>query len=75
RLWPGDGAPSLFPVPAERGQGLPQPQPGKWHRPPAVTLKRHQKRQSGRLRNNEHLSNLSLLSQPGQSMHEDLVLG
>jgi hypothetical protein len=33
QLWPGEGAPSLFPVPKERGQGLPQPQPGKWHRP------------------------------------------
>ncbi|UCG14176.1 MAG: hypothetical protein JSU72_06865, partial [Deltaproteobacteria bacterium] len=52
--------PSLFPVPAERGQGLPEPQPGKWHRPSAVTLKRHQERQRGRLRNNEHLSNLPL---------------
>jgi hypothetical protein len=29
RLCSGEGAPSLFPVPAERGQGLPQPQPGK----------------------------------------------
>jgi hypothetical protein len=26
----GQGTPSLFPVPAERGQGLPQSQPGKW---------------------------------------------
>ncbi|MEE8480183.1 MAG: hypothetical protein V3T59_02960, partial [Desulfobacterales bacterium] len=30
----GEGAPSLFPVPAERGQGLPHPQLRKWHRPP-----------------------------------------
>ena len=29
RLCPGDGSPSLFPVPKERGQGLPQLQPGK----------------------------------------------
>ena len=42
QLYPGDGAPSLFPVPAERGQGLPQTQPGKWLRPSAVTQKRHQ---------------------------------
>ena len=30
----GEGAPSLFPVPAERDQGLPHPQLRKWHRPP-----------------------------------------
>ena len=30
----GEGAPSLFPVPLERGQGLPHPQLRKWHRPP-----------------------------------------
>jgi hypothetical protein len=47
RLWPGDGAPSLFPIPVERGQGFPQPQPGKWHRPSAVTQKRHQQRPKG----------------------------
>ena len=35
QLWAGEGAPSLFPVPAERGQGLPHPQLRKWHRPPA----------------------------------------
>jgi hypothetical protein len=43
----GRHAPSLFPVPAERGQGLPQSQPGKWHRPSAVTQKRHQPRPKG----------------------------
>jgi hypothetical protein len=32
---------------ASAGQVLPQPQPGKWHRPPAVTPKRHQKRPKG----------------------------
>ena len=47
QLWPGEGSPSLFPVPAERGQGLPQLQPGKWHRPSAVTQKRHQQRPKG----------------------------
>jgi hypothetical protein len=35
QLWAGEGAPSLFPVPAERGQGLPHPQLRKWHRPSA----------------------------------------
>jgi len=35
QLGAGEGAPSLFPVPAERGQGLPHPQLRKWHRPPA----------------------------------------
>jgi hypothetical protein len=44
-LWPGEGAPSLFPPSA--GQGLPPPQPGKWHRPSAVTQKRHQQRPKG----------------------------
>ena len=34
QLGAGEGAPSLFPVPAERGQGLPHPQLRKWHRPP-----------------------------------------
>jgi len=34
QLCAGEGAPSLFPVPAERGQGLPHPQLRKWHRPP-----------------------------------------
>jgi hypothetical protein len=34
QLWAGEGTPSLFPVPAERGQGLPHPQLRKWHRPP-----------------------------------------
>ena len=34
QLKAGEGAPSLFPVPAERGQGLPHPQLRKWHRPP-----------------------------------------
>ena len=34
QLRAGEGTPSLFPVPAERGQGLPHPQPRKWHRPP-----------------------------------------
>jgi hypothetical protein len=29
QLWPGAGAHSLFPVPKERDQGLPQAQPGK----------------------------------------------
>ncbi len=33
QLWAGEGTPSLFPVPAERGQGLPHPQLRKWHRP------------------------------------------
>jgi len=28
-------------------QGLPQPQPGKWHRPSAVTQKKHQQRPKG----------------------------
>jgi hypothetical protein len=32
---------------ASAGQGLPQPQPGKWHRPSAVTQKRHQQRPKG----------------------------
>ncbi len=35
QLCAGEGAPSLFPVPAERGQGLPHPQLRKWHRPSA----------------------------------------
>ena len=30
----GEGTPSLFPVPAERDQGLPHPQLRKWRRPP-----------------------------------------
>ena len=47
QLWPGDSTPSLFPVPTERSQGLPHPQPGKWHRPSAVTQKRHQQRPKG----------------------------
>ena len=47
QLWPGDSTPSLFPVPAERGQELPQPQSGKWHSPSAVTQKRHQQRVKG----------------------------
>jgi hypothetical protein len=34
QLWAGEGTPSLFPVPADRGQGLPHPQLRKWHRPP-----------------------------------------
>jgi hypothetical protein len=34
QLCAGEGAPSLFPVPAERGQGLPHPQLRKCHRPP-----------------------------------------
>ena len=34
QLWAGEGAPSLFAAPAERGQGLPHPQLRKWHRPP-----------------------------------------
>jgi hypothetical protein len=34
QLGAGEGTPSLFPVPAERGQGLPRPQLRKWHRPP-----------------------------------------
>jgi hypothetical protein len=34
QLCAGEGAPSLFPVPTERGQGLPHPQLRKWHRPP-----------------------------------------
>ena len=33
QLWAGEGTPSLFSVPAERGQGLPHPQLRKWHRP------------------------------------------
>ena len=35
QLCGGEGAPSLFPVPAERGQGLPHPLLRKWHRPSA----------------------------------------
>ena len=35
QLGAGEGTPSLFPVPAERGQGLPHPQLRKWHRPSA----------------------------------------
>jgi hypothetical protein len=45
RLWPGESAPYLFPPSA--GQGLPQTQSGKWHRPSAVTQKRHQQRPKG----------------------------
>ncbi len=45
QLRPGESAPSLFPPSAD--QGLPQPQPGKWHRPSAVTQKRHQQRPKG----------------------------
>ncbi len=45
QLWPGEGTPSLFPPSAN--QGLPQPQPGKCHRPSAVTQKRHQQRPKG----------------------------
>ena len=32
------------------------------------------KGQKGKLRNNEHLSNLSSLSQPREGLHEDMVL-
>ena len=32
---------------ASAGQGLPQSQPGKWHRPSAVAQKRHQQRPKG----------------------------
>jgi hypothetical protein len=45
QLWLGEGTPSLFPPSAD--QGLPQPQLGKWHRPSAVTQKRHQRRPKG----------------------------
>jgi len=45
QLLPGEGAPSLFMPSAD--QGLPQPQPGKWHRPSAITQKRHQQRPKG----------------------------
>ena len=45
QLWPGEGAPSLFPP--SPGQGLPQPQPGKWYRPSAVTQKRHKQGPKG----------------------------
>jgi hypothetical protein len=37
QLCAGEGTPSLFPVPAERGQGLPHPQLQKWHRPPPTS--------------------------------------
>jgi hypothetical protein len=44
QLCAGEGAPSLFPVPTERGQGLPHPQLRKWHRPPTS----HSEETSGR---------------------------
>ena len=48
-----------------RKQGLPPPQPGKWHRPSAVTQKRHQQRVKGeaakqRASEQPVLTNLSL---------------
>ncbi|MGD8509004.1 MAG: hypothetical protein PVH81_08890, partial [Syntrophobacterales bacterium] len=58
QLWAGEGTPSLFPVPAERGQGLPHPQLRKWHRPLTSHLEETPGRTKGRLGNNEHLSNL-----------------
>jgi len=35
QLRAGEATPSLFPVPSERGQGVPHPQPRKWLRPSA----------------------------------------
>jgi len=63
QLSAGEGAPSLFPAPAERGQGLPRPQLRKWHRPPTSHSDETPGRpKRGRLQNNEHLSNLSFHS-------------
>jgi hypothetical protein len=41
QLQAGEGAPSLFPVLHERGQGLPHPQLRKWHSLPASHAARH----------------------------------
>jgi len=60
QLLVGEGAPSLFPVPLERGQGLPTHSCGSGTGLPPVTQKKHQEGQWGRLRNNEHLSLISL---------------
>ena len=48
QLCAGEGAPSLFPVPAERGQGLPHPQLRKWHRPPTSHLEETPGRPKGK---------------------------
>jgi hypothetical protein len=70
QLWTGEGTPSLFPVPAERGQGLPHPQLRKRHRPPTSHSEETPGDQRGRLGNNEHLSFLIFthLSLAGASM-------
>jgi hypothetical protein len=48
QLWPGEAPPPCSRLRnASAGQGFPQPQPGKWHRPSAVTQKRHQQRPKG----------------------------
>ena len=45
-VW-GGGRTSLFPVPAELGQGLPHPQLRKWHRPPTSHLEETPGRPTG----------------------------
>ena len=76
RLWSGEGTPSLFPPPLHfSGPGAPPTTAGEV----AQTFRSHYeeppgKAKRGRLRNNEHLSNLSYASQSGYGQHEDLVL-
>jgi hypothetical protein len=50
QLCSGEGAPSLFPVPAERDQGLPHPQLRKWHRPPTSHSEETPERPKGEAR-------------------------
>jgi len=74
QLRTGEGTPSLFPVPAERGQGLPQPQLRKWHRPPTSHSEETPGRPEGEARK-QRASELPDLYAPqfGWSQHEDLL--
>ena len=71
--WVGEGAPSLFPVPAVRGQGLPHPQLRKWHRPPTSHSEETPGRPQGEAAKQRAPEPpfLPLLASKGQ--HEDLA--
>ena len=65
----------MFLVPAERGQGLPQPQLGKWHRPAALTQKKHQHRPKGEATKQRAPEQpIVCASQRRKGLHEDVML-